>query len=302
MGVALYEFGVATSAGVASDASRDGVAAIISNFGIALASTVTGIFLRVFLHQMRVDPAEIENMTRIELSEASKRVQATIEAVALDLGRFHEEMRQRTGDLVMSVASETTKSVGTLNQEVSRSLREMADATGSFQTRTLEQTRDVARLLEETATAARVAVERLKEVEPPPLTLSRRLEKVSKVLESVGEQAERIVQTFGTAGESSSGAARQMSETSVLLLRVSGEIKDVAASIGARLTESTNGITTALNSVGESLARDLTLLSQLEEQTKRIADEGAVARQGSVEVLTALTDIARRIATSLRPD
>ena len=99
MAFALYEFGVTTDAGVGAGRAGEtgigqtGVDEIISNFGIALASTVAGIFLRVFLHQMRVDPADVENMTRIELSDASKRVRASLDTVYLDFGRFHSEVR-----------------------------------------------------------------------------------------------------------------------------------------------------------------------------------------------------------------
>src|SRR5262249_3294103 len=74
MAFALYDFGTAVGGTEVTRGPRAGAQQIIANFGVALATTITGIFLRVFLQQMRVDPGEVESMTRVELAEASKRV------------------------------------------------------------------------------------------------------------------------------------------------------------------------------------------------------------------------------------
>ena len=88
MAFALYEFGAAISGASDRVSARSGTQQIIANFGIALASTITGIFLRIFLQQMRVDPSEVESMTRIELAEAAKRIRATLDTVTIDLASF----------------------------------------------------------------------------------------------------------------------------------------------------------------------------------------------------------------------
>ena len=49
---------------------------IVRNFGIAIASNIAGIPLRILFHQMRRDPAEVESTARIELADASRRVAA----------------------------------------------------------------------------------------------------------------------------------------------------------------------------------------------------------------------------------
>lgn len=54
LSIALYDF---RSAEVRS--AEDGIHAIIANFGVALASTIVGIALRVLLSQMREDPVEV---------------------------------------------------------------------------------------------------------------------------------------------------------------------------------------------------------------------------------------------------
>ena len=66
LGVSLYQFSVERAA-----------EEIVQNFGIAIASTITGIALRVVFNQMRRDPVEVERMMRLELAEAARRVGAS---------------------------------------------------------------------------------------------------------------------------------------------------------------------------------------------------------------------------------
>ena len=44
---------------------------IVSNFGIALATTIVGVVARVWLHQMREDPLELEREARSEITACS---------------------------------------------------------------------------------------------------------------------------------------------------------------------------------------------------------------------------------------
>jgi methyl-accepting chemotaxis protein len=173
MAFALYEFGLAT------ELEGSGVEQIISNFGIALASTVAGIFLRVFLHQMRVDPADVENMTRIELSDASKRVRASLDTVYLDFGRFHSEVRQRTEDIVGKLLTDTA----TNQQEMLRRTAEMAE------------------LLTSGAAAAKAAIEKLNDVAPPPAALSLQLRELSTAVGKLTQDLDAVARSVRTTTE-----------------------------------------------------------------------------------------------------
>ena len=63
LAVSLYQFSASGSA-----------EQIVQNFGIAIASTIAGIALRIFFNQMRRDPVEVEHVARLELAEASRKV------------------------------------------------------------------------------------------------------------------------------------------------------------------------------------------------------------------------------------
>ena len=70
LAVSLYQFSAAGSA-----------EQIVQNFGIAIASTIAGITLRILFNQMRRDPVEVEATARMELAEASRRVKRELESV-----------------------------------------------------------------------------------------------------------------------------------------------------------------------------------------------------------------------------
>src|SRR5260370_28635 len=132
MAVALWEFGKAASTSGTTEYGS-GPRQIIANFGIALATTITGILLRVVLHQLRVDPADVESMTRIELAEASTRVKAALDSVTADMGRFHEEVRQRTEDVSITVLDGLTRQLTEFTDTVTAAMQRLLEATGAAQ-------------------------------------------------------------------------------------------------------------------------------------------------------------------------
>lgn len=87
LGVALYQF---SSAGSAEQ--------IVQAFGIAIASTIAGIALRVLFAQMRHDPIEVERDARIELAEAARRVRRELDATVIELSNFRRHTTQALND------------------------------------------------------------------------------------------------------------------------------------------------------------------------------------------------------------
>lgn len=301
MAFALYNFTAAIKEG-----QSNGVQEIIGNFGIALASTIVGIFLRVLLHQMRVDPADVESMTRIELAEASKRVRANLENVTIDIGSFHEEVRQRSTDVVMELIENTKNTVNSINNDFERTTKDMLTSVGSAIENILSQTQELTRHIGETASEATKAIEALSQVAPPPLTLSRRLDNVTKRLESMGDKIERVASNLQGIADSAATATSEISKTYSPVVLLSNTLSQVAQQMNDGHTRATKTIEdsvaridTALDSVGQRLEQDRTLLVQLEEQSKRTVEESGRAQQAALEVLTRLTDLTRGLTAVL---
>lgn len=60
---------------------------IVSDFGIALASTIAGILMRIVFNQMRIDGDVLESKVRETLTDTSIRLTAELENVMNEIGR-----------------------------------------------------------------------------------------------------------------------------------------------------------------------------------------------------------------------
>jgi hypothetical protein len=107
LAVSLYQFSAAGSA-----------EQIVQNFGIAIASTIAGITLRILFNQMRRDPAEVEATARLELAEASRRVRRELESAILEFGYFRRMTQQSIGDALDELRDGIGKARDQLTAEI----------------------------------------------------------------------------------------------------------------------------------------------------------------------------------------
>ena len=93
---------------------------ILANFGVAISSTIIGIAARVAFNQMRVDPNDVEQASRVELSEATKRVTGELNDTILQLTKF----RTMTMQVMAEGYEDVQKNVESAAQEIFQSLEE----------------------------------------------------------------------------------------------------------------------------------------------------------------------------------
>ena len=106
LGVALYRY--------QTDPSVD---QIIGDLGVGLISTVFGLVLRIVLTHQRKDPDEIEEITRLELSEAADKATAQLNATTRVIEAVQSQGRQ--------IMEEAQESIDTANASVLESLRQL---------------------------------------------------------------------------------------------------------------------------------------------------------------------------------
>lgn len=87
LGVSLFQF---TAAGAADQ--------IVQNFGVAIASTIAGVALRVMFNQMRQDPEEVEHAARLHLAEAAQRVRRELDETVNELAHFRRTTEQQIAE------------------------------------------------------------------------------------------------------------------------------------------------------------------------------------------------------------
>ena len=103
--------------------SIDSADAILANFGVAIISTLIGIAARVGLNQLRVDPTDIEEASRLELADATRKVRAEL----------HETVRQLTDfrNVSMQVLTEgyeeVQKNVENISNNVLKSVEDLVE-------------------------------------------------------------------------------------------------------------------------------------------------------------------------------
>lgn len=112
---------------------------VISGFGVALVSTIVGVFIRVLMMQFRLDLVARERETRIELDDVARRLRVelaqSVERVkAFTVESFQHsaeresEFRRSTEVLVKCSQSMLADMAKTLQEETSRSVREQTAA------------------------------------------------------------------------------------------------------------------------------------------------------------------------------
>jgi hypothetical protein len=122
LAVSLYQFSTAGSA-----------AQIVQNFGIAIASTIAGIALRIFFNQMRRDPIEVEHTARLELAQASRKVKREMESSVLEFSYFRRSAQQSIQDaldeMTAMLAEAKTKFGGQLEEFATTSSKPIEEAS-----------------------------------------------------------------------------------------------------------------------------------------------------------------------------
>jgi len=296
MAVALYDFGRSIAAGV----DETGTAGILSNFGIALASTIAGIFLRVILHQIRVDPADVESMTRIELAEAAKRVKGILDSVTIDMGRFHDEVRQRTSDVVDEVQRKALAVLSEYSTAVGASSSEVIAQTGKAQVDIAEHGARSIRHMEEMATRASAALDALRQIEPPPSKMANRLDKVTVSLEALGEQVHTLSEQVGNAAAATNSAMQKLVESLERLRKLTEDDQKQYVAGLREVGEAVRSLKGELGGLGGIFRADAALIQRLEEHAQRSASAVEAAQRAANDVLEELTRSTRLLTTAIR--
>src|SRR6516164_5172986 len=123
LAVSLYQF--RTDQGTADQ--------IVQNFGIAIASTIAGIALRIFFNQMRRDPIEVEQTARLELADAARKVKRELESTVLEFSYFRRATQQSLAEAVEEINTQLKDAngriVGQLDEFAARSSKPLEEAS-----------------------------------------------------------------------------------------------------------------------------------------------------------------------------
>ena len=100
---------------------------IVSDFGVALASTIAGILLRIIFNQMKVEPDQIEDIAKETLTDAGIRLSAELENVISQVGNVSSSLSNLMKDSMKEMEGVIGKS-STKHQELASSLESVTNS------------------------------------------------------------------------------------------------------------------------------------------------------------------------------
>jgi len=110
LGVSLWQF-----------STSGGADAVVTNFGVAVSTTILGVALRVIFGQMRQDPLEVERSARLELADAARRVKQELDGTVLEFSSFRRATQQSLSEGV----EEIKKQIDSVSKTVTQMLQDL---------------------------------------------------------------------------------------------------------------------------------------------------------------------------------
>lgn len=229
LGIALYQI---------QSAGEGLVETLLANFGIALMSTIAGVFLRVLISQFRRDPAEVERQSRLELVDASSRMRTQLNQTAEAFNDFRAQMVQlvREGtELSLRRQDEAIQQQIRALEEGSRAIMRLlvSDLAGSVQEGAKSLARATTVLAEHSEALSGVTRDSTASVQRSAADLSRAMEAAARKTAASAESSNGLIVQ---AVERAAALAEQSREAQVAALRGLGErvaeLRELVAATG----------------------------------------------------------------------
>lgn len=293
---ALYNFTSSTEQSSAT-ASID---PIINSFGIALATTIVGLMLRIIFNQMRHDIVDVEAEARIELANAATRLRTELDQITLDMNHFGRATKQSIAEGLQAVSQEASDA---MSQSAAK-FGEVAEMLGSRMSQTLDGFAQNTEQLNTTSSGMVVAIEsllkRIENIEAPTDLITTKIapamdaikqagEAINKRASSDGKVLARLTTAIENALASSSlleqnisalnAVAVQAQENMVTLNKSADMGNSVLSSISQTVVEAqklTQEHVKAINEIKQSLGGTSTAMSSLIASWQSEADAAIV--------------------------
>jgi hypothetical protein len=245
LAVSLYQFSAAGSA-----------EQIVQNFGIAIASTIAGIALRILFNQMRRDPLEVEATARLELAEASRRVKRELESAILEFGYFRRATQQSIGDAMDEVresmdkvrglyAGEVERLAATAGQPIEETSRRSAETLDNLNERTVQILNISRQLVQEGEQLARSTTNVVKTIDFMLAKVSA-LQMPDRAAENrLAPMIQSLTQAVNSLGESTETQARNiesnLKHTQNAVVAIAQVLQEMRAAEAGRSTPRARG-------------------------------------------------------------
>jgi len=287
---------------------------VVQGFGIALATTIMGLVLRVFFSQMRVDLVQTEDTARIELADAAGRLKAELQSITISMSDYGRETRQALEEL----RGQVIEALGAVQGDTAKSMSETsAAAIEAIRSVTTSATEALSAM----STAATTAVnEQAVEATARARRMTTATDKVISRIEKHADAMSGIEKSTTAIGASLAtleGAADRTQQNLGELSRQAGELAETQSSLvqaGIDLRQAVADMAAQVKSFDETATLfDRNVTMRLEEvkgvpanTAKRTAEAFAQAAEAMEEQFAAIVrtqegfvaDLSRRTEES----
>lgn len=314
---------------------------VISGFGVALSSTILGVFLRVWLMQIRVDMVAHERETRAELHQTARELRTALSSSTAEIKAYtieslqsaaEREARLRAaGDEAMEANREEIRALGeavrsTLEKNISEAAREVTEKTitgigerlSTDASRSIEAIsasfRKISGDFAELRESERAVSKELMEGSEAVLEQRRRLAADMKAMtESIARVPEDISEITGIVSSAAEEAGKRMlgsADSSMATITSAADGLNAAIAESTRSVDMTRfrmSVETAASKITDSataLERELAGLSErLSRSTSDLDLESTAASlQATVKNLEILSGRIEKAAPTVGPD
>lgn len=286
---------------------QGGTEDIITNFGIALWTTITGLFLRVFINQFRQDPVEIEREARLELGEAASRLRGELDAAVLDFNSFRRSLEQSIEEAVSETSkriadaleanTQSVERLGSVSAEVIEAVEGLKERITAIEVPAGLITEKLKPAIEELTEAIETVAARSAEDEKVIRQITRTVDKAMKAaetwnvrLESLGERADDV----STFIRDVSQLPAQIRAGLAALTESIGEQERILGQARTVATDNANLSQKAFSQIGEAAGETLALLRRhnqaMELELRQALQQTARVEQSLATLVHTLSD------------
>lgn len=285
-----------------------GTADIITNFGIAITTTIVGLAGRVFFNQMREDVTEYEREARISLAEAANDMKAQLGDIATEMDVFKRKMAQIAEEGVTSMA-ESAKS--SLEANVQKFSEVSNDVIGKIQTAFTSFTDHSGKLNDiasKNVEALNALFQRIERIEASPDLLAAKLDPVMQKFHEVADetlqrnkaQARDVKKLQEMIQQSVSAAESLLNAAKAADTGVADQLRELASGIEVGIS-SVNKLASALQQVGKEITAEIEenqkavggLRRTIDAEAEAIATSAKALRTSAEQASTSIIQMGR---------
>lgn len=307
----------------------DTATTIVQGFGVALATTIIGLVLRVYFNQSRPDLAESEATARLELAAASGKLKAELSRSIVSMNDFSRQTRQSLEELrdeviasVLTTKEGAERAVQEMSQQASQAMSENSEAAVAGTRKLSTATTKVVSGMESNVaalagmeTAQQQISESLRALESAALRSQSILENLVAQSNSIGDLQSGAADTVRDLAGAASLLNQHVSGLNASTDRLEGILVDKLSEVQAVPKTVADSAILGISEAIERIRRDLDAIVQaqanvvggLTEQVKQGAEmasrhnaalEGEIAksRDNVTKVHAALVDMTETLA------